>query len=128
MKNTLAIGNTGENLACAYLVKNRYRILLRNHRERWDEIDIVAMAIDSRLIFVEVKTLIGSYDDRPGISPEDNLTDSKLKKLRRACQLFVGKHPGLLSKDRGWQIDLLAIVLPEVGDPKESAIRHYENI
>jgi putative endonuclease len=47
-------GMIGENLACDYLLKNGYKILQRNYRSKFGEIDIVAL--DNKILcFVEVK-------------------------------------------------------------------------
>jgi putative endonuclease len=49
------LGAAGERLAAAHLQRLGYRIVERNHRTRWGELDIVAD--DGRaLVFVEVKT------------------------------------------------------------------------
>lgn len=116
------IGKTGEDLACEYLVENAYKILERNYRRTYGEIDIIAQNKDKTLVFVEVKTLNGNFD---GLVPEDNLTGSKLAKLKKICENFANKNPELVSEKRGWQIDLVAITLS--GD-KAPEIRHYENI
>jgi len=47
-------GKVGENLACNYLVKNGYKIIERNFRSKFGEIDIVALD-GKTLCFVEVK-------------------------------------------------------------------------
>ena len=49
------LGKWGEDQACSYLFKNGYKILQRNYRCRFGEIDIVACKADE-LVFVEVKT------------------------------------------------------------------------
>lgn len=123
MASHISIGKIGEDLACAYLVGKKYKVLARNHREKWDEIDIVARALDGTLVFVEVKTF--GAESGAGLVPEDNMTPAKLKKLRRACEAFTGKRAELINEKKGWRIDLLAIVL---GNSAESTIRHYENI
>ncbi|MDO8664949.1 MAG: YraN family protein [Candidatus Liptonbacteria bacterium] len=121
----LSTGKIGEDLACAYLVKKGYTILSRNYKEKWDEIDIIGKNSTGTLVFFEVKTLT---DKSQGLVPEDNMTQSKLKKLRRACQMFAGKQPGLINNNVGWRIDLVAIVLTGPNPRKDHVIRHYENI
>jgi Holliday junction resolvase-like predicted endonuclease len=127
MRNTMKIGQFGESLACGYIVKQGWQVLKRNHRERSDEIDIIAKSPDGTLVFCEVKTLL-LKEGRivGGLMPEDNLTTLKLRKIGRACQLFAGKHPELINPEKGWQIDLFAIDLKTNGELSE--IRHYENI
>lgn len=53
------LGQKGEDLACVYLVEKGFKILERNYRRKWGEIDIVAVAPDKTLVFVEVKTMKG---------------------------------------------------------------------
>lgn len=127
--NKSIIGKLGEDLACEYLVKGGHKILTRNYREKFGEIDIVTKAKDKTLVFVEVKTFKDAQQG--GLTPEDNLTTGKIVRLRRACQSFLAKNEDLLDEKRGWRIDLLAIeILNEVASGKNSAnrIRHYENI
>ncbi|MBI5220493.1 MAG: YraN family protein [Candidatus Liptonbacteria bacterium] len=124
MTNQTQIGKEGEDIACKYLIQNKYEILGRNYRKPWGEIDIIARAPDRTLVFVEVKTLgegSGPYD----LTPEDNLTRAKLKKLRRVCQGLALRGEIPVFETRGWQIDLVAITLDGSEKP---AIRHYENI
>ncbi|MBI4085425.1 MAG: YraN family protein [Candidatus Liptonbacteria bacterium] len=124
-----ATGKLGEDLACEYLVDKGYKILKRNYRRPWGELDIVARAKNNVLVFVEVKAL--SENPAGGLSPEDHLTVSKLRKLQRTCMALVGEKPEWVIGDRGWQIDLIAINIPVGADNpnlKNCEIRHYENI
>ena len=52
-----SVGSTGEDIACGYLAHKKYKILDRNYRTTFGEIDIVAKAPDKTLVFVEVKTM-----------------------------------------------------------------------
>ena len=52
---TVALGISGENLACDALARQGYAILARRYRTRVGEIDIVAQDGET-LVFVEVKT------------------------------------------------------------------------
>ncbi|HUC02245.1 MAG TPA: YraN family protein [Candidatus Paceibacterota bacterium] len=121
MIKNIETGKIGENIACKYLLNNKYLILARNHRERPDEIDIIGRHPDGTLVFCEVKTLRKSM-----FMPEDNLTPMKLKKMIRAARIFLMRHPGIVLEEKGWQIDLVAIVLT-YGD-KVAELRHYKNI
>jgi putative endonuclease len=119
-------GKIGEDIAHKYLLNNKYLILYRNHKERFDEIDIIARHPDGTLIFCEVKTLNGDRGSFwGGFMPEDNLSRQKRRKMIRAGQIFLLRHPKLASGDKGWQIDLIAIVLK---NGKLADLRHYENI
>ena len=48
-------GKKGEELACKFLIKNNYQIIIRNFRSKMGEIDIVAKDNDE-IVFIEVKT------------------------------------------------------------------------
>ena len=52
---TKKTGDRGEDYTAAYLKKNGYKILSRNYRKSYGEIDIIASK-DKTICFVEVKT------------------------------------------------------------------------
>ena len=58
------IGDIGENAAAKYLKKQKYKILERNYRKTYGEIDIIAEK-DGVLSFVEVKTRKSDEFGRP---------------------------------------------------------------
>jgi len=116
------LGKLGENLACEYLVKKGYKIIDCNFRQKWGELDIISKAPDRTLVFVEVKTMTGSGGN--GLQPEDQLTKSKLQKLKRTASLYAGHNSKLIKDDKGWQIDLIALTI----DGENCDIRHYENV
>jgi putative endonuclease len=121
------IGQIGENLACEYLRDKGYKIIARNYRKPWGEIDIIAKAPDKTLVFAEVKTLRQAQGKLcENISPEDNLTGAKLQKLQRTAQLYAGHYPKLIDDDKNWQIDLIAILLDIYTNEPE--VKHYQNI
>ncbi len=122
MTEKMNLGRMGEDLACEYLVNKKYKILERNYRTKWDEIDIISKANDGTLVFVEVKTLKTIPD---GLVPEDNMTADKLRNIKRACRLFASQNQELVSEDKGYRIDLVAVSF-DIDGNKE--IRHYENI
>lgn len=122
LNNNKNIGQIGEDIACNFLVKKKYKILFRNYRQKSDEIDIIARSFDRILVFIEVKTMVaGSVNN---LIPEDNLTKKKLKKFIRACSLFVGFNEKFIS-DKGWRMDLIAIILD---NKNGDTVSHYENI
>ncbi|MBI2623285.1 MAG: YraN family protein [Candidatus Liptonbacteria bacterium] len=114
------IGKLGEEIACKSLSKKGYRVLERNYRKPWGELDIVAKSPNGTLVFVEVKTM------REGrLQPEDQMSRAKIAKMRRTCSLFANEHAELFRDKRGWRIDLVAITLLDDGGED---IRHYENV
>src|SRR3989344_5886964 len=147
------LGKRGEDLACEYLINKGYKVLDRNYRKPWGEIDVIARAPDKTLVFVEVKTMIGYKRERNDdnnndhnndprnndhdnnndkLMPEDQLTASKLGKLQKTAQLYTGHYPEKVS-EKGWRIDLLAIRVNYDNDhdidKKANApeVKHYEN-
>lgn len=119
------LGQLGENAAAKYLSQKKYRIIERNFKRSFGELDIVAMAPDKTLVFVEVKTMY------PGIlKPEDQMTAAKLTKFKRAASLYAGAHQKLIKDKKGWRLDLIALVRePACAErPAGFRVRHYENI
>ena len=76
-KKTKQLGNNGEDLACSYLYKKNYKIIGRNVRLKYGEIDIIA-AISNDIVLVEVKTK-QNFDQ--GL-PEEMVHITKQNKLR----------------------------------------------
>jgi putative endonuclease len=71
------LGELGERLACEHLERLGFRIVDRNYRTRWGEIDVVACD-EGTIVFCEVKTR------RPGSSrPWDALGPAKQRQVRR---------------------------------------------
>ncbi len=72
MLNNLSVGQLGEGLACEYLIKQGTKVIERNFRKPWGELDIIAKARDKTLIFVEVKAIVSQNVFQPNeqILPE----------------------------------------------------------
>lgn len=62
--NTISKGAQGEDYVSNYLKKKKYRIIERNMRNKYSEIDIIAENKEY-IIFVEVKSRTGEYPLRP---------------------------------------------------------------
>ena len=114
------IGQKGEDEAVRYLKDKGFDILDRNYRQPWGELDIIARSPDKILVIVEVKTVQGPM---PEIAAEEQVTRAKLIKLRRTAELYANGPGAKFLTDKGWRIDLLAIVIEE-----EAAVKHYKNI
>src|SRR4051812_16193993 len=99
----IKIGQFGEGKACEYLVEKGYIIVNKNVKERHYEIDIIAMDPSGILVFIEVKTLKTTHLIN-GLSPEDNASSNKLRKIRNAAVLFSNKNPSLINDELGWRI------------------------
>lgn len=84
------LGNLGENLALRHLKSSGYKILDRNFRSKFGEIDIVAQEGDC-LVFVEVKTRWS----RSFGPPEEGITPWKIRRIIKAGQYYKLLHPEL---------------------------------
>ena len=123
-KHHLKIGKEGEDLISRLLLNNHWQIIERNFRRKSDEIDIIARSPDQTIVFIEVKTIL--IWENAKLTPEDNLTRAKLKKISRTCEFFARENPLFINEDKGWRIDLFAVDMGQNGKP--SAVRHYRNI
>ncbi|AKI97871.1 YraN family protein [Kosmotoga pacifica] len=104
-------GKHCEDVACAYLRKRGYKILARNVRYPFGELDIVAMK-GKRLVFVEVK------GGNPSFHPRTRVKEAKLRKIELAANRFVS--------DREQNFDECQLDVIEVLDNGE--INHLEAI
>lgn len=117
----MSLGAEGEEFACNELRRKKWKILERNVKIRFDEIDIIARAPDKTLVFVEVKTM--KWYRPEGLRPEHQMTDAKLRKLRRAALIYAGQCR-LIDEEKGWRIDVMA--LTKIGN--DFLVNHYENV
>jgi putative endonuclease len=107
------LGEFGENLACGYLVKKGFKILGRNYRITFGELDIIArkkslfFASRQPIHFVEVKAIIASGD----FFPEDRVDERKQRKLRQLAQIWLKSHG--FKPDHPHQIDVIGITVNE---------------
>ncbi len=111
-------GKLGEDLAENYLRKKGFRIIDRNFKAHYGEIDLIAYDKDE-LVFVEVKTRWGTEFGKP----EEALTSWKIRSVVKTAQFYMHKHKELNVKQR---IDAVAVQLSVQGELK--SINHYINI
>jgi putative endonuclease len=78
-------GRRGEELAAAHLERLGYRVLARNHRTRWGELDLVAFD-GASMVFVEVKTRSAGSGE-----PLDKLDDAKRTQVRRMAAAWLSE-------------------------------------
>lgn len=109
--NPVDEGKIGESIAEELLVKKGYKIIQKNFRTKFGEIDIIAQDAEG-LIFVEVKlrknTKFGS--------PEEAVTPRKINKIMKVGEFFLAKHPHLSLKAR---VEVVAIEM----DGEEKIVR-----
>ena len=111
MSTRSARGAEGERVAAEFLEARGYRILARNYRTRWGEVDLIAE--DGRtLVFVEVKVRL---DDRFG-GPGAAITPAKQIRIVRLAQRYLAARR---LGDRSCRFD---VVLIRGDDPKTRRI------
>lgn len=106
-RGNIETGRRGESIAAAFLKKKGYRILSRNLRTPFGELDIVAR-LGRHLVFIEVKT---RNDDSLG-PPSISITWYKRESLVRNALWYLAER-GLAFEL--WRIDVVAVKLGRAG-------------
>lgn len=129
----LEIGKRGEDIAVKHFVKLNYKILERNYRKKWGEIDIIVEKNDT-LHFIEVKT-VSHETDFENFLPEENIHYFKKNRLKRAINTYLAEKKftpsgGVSYETQNgepeFQIDVVAIYLNP--NTRESKIRITEDV
>ena len=118
--NYIEFGSWAEELAEKFLKDRGYKILDRNYRKPWGEVDVIAEK-EGIIIFVEVKA-----SDSPapkGFEPEKRVNDDKIKRIKRVAQTYIQQNN---FDDRSWQIDIIAIEFDK--DRGSAKTTHFKNI
>lgn len=98
-------GKVAENFVANLLSSKGYKILERNFRSKFGEIDIIALDGES-VVFVEVK----ARWNRNFGSPEEAVTSQKLYKIRKTVEYFSLLHSALPARQR---IEVVALEMAE---------------
>ncbi|BBX99962.1 UPF0102 protein [Mycobacterium seoulense] len=113
------LGAMGEALAVDHLTRMGLRILHRNWRCRYGELDVVACDEASRtVVFVEVKTRTGDgYGGLPYA-----VTERKVRRLRRLAGLW------LAAQDNRWAGLRIDVIQVRIGRKRTPEITHLQGI
>jgi putative endonuclease len=114
------IGVLAEQCATDYLNKKGYRIVGRNYRKPWGEIDIIAEKSDV-LVFVEVKA---NRKEITGFEPELRVNPNKRHRMVRIAKTFLVDFR--FPTEQAWQMDVLAVTF--VKERGVAKLKHYKNI
>nr|WP_090281237.1 YraN family protein [Mycolicibacterium komanii]CRL77393.1 putative endonuclease [Mycolicibacterium komanii] len=113
------IGELGEQLAVDHLRSVGLRVLERNWRCRYGELDVIAIDDTTRtVVFVEVKT---RTSDRFG-GVEEAVTPQKLRRLRRLAGLW------LAAQETGWPCVRIDVVGVRIGRRRTPEITHFQGV
>lgn len=96
----------GEKLACDFLKKKNYRIVEKNYRCSYGEIDIVTLK-NNALRFVEVRTKSGGTFG----SPEESITYAKKERLIASALHYTSSHENI---PQNWHIDFVAVEIDNI--------------
>lgn len=113
----LQLGAMGEALAVDHLTKMGLRIVSRNWRCRYGELDVIAVDESTRtVVFVEVKTRTG--DGFGGLA--NAVTPRKVGRLRRLAGLWLaGQH-------EHWAAIRIDVIGVRVGRCRTPEITHLQ--
>ena len=117
MEKSKTLGNWGEDLAAAFLEKKGCRILGRNYRCPYGEIDLIAEK-GEYLLFVEVKL---RKSDRFAAAAE-YVDKRKQGKLRITAEYWLMEHDTLLQP----RFDVVEVYAPYGINTLKPEIHHWE--
>jgi len=97
------VGRKGEQIATDFLKKKGFKIVCRNFRSRFAEIDIIVEK-ENKLCFVEVKTRVGTDKGKP----YEAIDKRKVFHLKMATEYYLLQNP---HKNYKLSIDVVSIIL-----------------
>jgi putative endonuclease len=113
------IGALGEQLATDHLTGLGLRILTRNWRCRYGELDVIAVdPTTNTVVFVEVKTRTG--DGFGGLAQA--VTERKARRLRRLAAMW------LAASDQRWAAVRVDVIGVRIGRCRTPEISHLQGI
>lgn len=119
MKNLFRklLGDRGERAAVRFLKRQGYRIIAKQYRNSYGEVDIIAQ--DGKVVvFVEVKTRTSTNDGQPF----EAVDVRKQEKITRVALAWLKQYGRLEQPAR---FDVVSILWPD--DKGEPQIQHFRN-
>ena len=107
MESSRSVGSRYEAVAAEYLEKEGYRILTKNFRSRFGEIDIVAEE-EPYLVFVEVKYRTKQSQG----DPSEAVDYRKIRKITKTAEYYLVKKG--ISMERPIRFDIVSILPDEI--------------
>lgn len=118
MRKSKELGTWGEALAATYLRDKGYKIVSRNYRSRYGEIDLIAQN-EEYLVFVEVK-LRKSADFAAAAEYVD---DRKQHRIRTTAEFWLMDNPTELQP----RFDVIEIYAPYGVNTRFPQFYHWED-
>jgi putative endonuclease len=121
-------GELGEQIAERHLERRGYRVVERNFRTRYGEIDLIA--VDPRaIVFCEVKTRVFYGPARPGAGPAgplDAIGVGKRKRVRMMATQWLAAREDGHARPRRAELRFDAIGVTLARDGRLLALDHVE--
>lgn len=112
------LGAFGEDTACEYLKKHRYKIIGRNFTSRFGELDIIAR--DRKfIVFAEVKL----RRDKSHGEAREFVTSAKQRRVIHAAEYWLLQNPTKLQP----RFDVLEVYAPDGLQTQHPEIHHIED-
>ncbi len=109
-------GKLGEDLAARFLEQKGYKVLARNYRTRYGELDIICHKEQS-LVFVEVKARRNTSFGYP----EEAITPRKIQHLKKAAWHYLEEKQ---QPYREIRFDVITILLDNNNQEKINHIKY----
>jgi putative endonuclease len=117
-------GQIGESIAARHLERRGYRVIARNYRTRYGEIDLIAVD-DGAIVFCEVKTRAGVGRSGPA-APFDAIGMSKRRRVRMMAAQWLAAQAEERSRPRRAQLRFDAIGVTLGAGDRLVALDHLE--
>ncbi len=116
------IGSLGEEIASEFLKKKGHKLIDRNYRKSWGELDVVT-SFQNKVHIVEVKSMeVDNFSRERSYEPEELVDKRKLKKVARAASLYMESK----RDSREYQIDVVAVLINH--QTKTARCKHIEQV
>ena len=112
------LGRWGESEAARWMTKRGYRLIDRNWKCRFGEIDLISLS-GKYICFTEVKL----RKNRDFAQAREFVDGRKQEKVRTAAALYLARYPTDLQP----RFDVAEVYAPEGPDTKHPEIHYIEN-
>ena len=123
MTHSQELGKFAEDTAAEYLLSLGWKVLQRNVKNNYGELDIIAIDTSSKpeeLVIVEVRCrTLGKIQ-----SPLDTIGSRKLRTLLRASQELINNN----GWSGFWRIDVIGITIRNKSNPQDWELEHIKDI
>jgi putative endonuclease len=118
MSHNQNIGSFGEEIAADYLIAKGWKIIKRNIKISYQEIDILALK-DGIFAFIEVKTRVSGRMGGADLA----ITGKKIKNIEKGILKFIYRNK---INENCIRIDLISVDISTI--EKKANIKHYTDI